>query len=270
MQYLYQNLKLLRKRKKLSQEQLAETLGVSRSSVNAYENQLADPTLATLIKISDFFKVSIDRLLKQDLTLLAESALGEIERGLDFDLQGKRLRILSTTVDAQNKNQIELIPEKAKAGYVSGYADVEFLRDLPKVQLPFLSSNKQYRVFPIAGDSMPPVAHGSYVVAEYIDNWKEIKDLQACVLVTQSEGIVFKLIKNRLEQEGMVHLISTNPIYKPYTLAVTDLLEIWKFKYFISPDMDINLLNENDLKKALLQVQSELVEIKNRLKPHNG
>ena len=266
MQYLYQNLKLLRKRKKLSQEQLAEILGVSRSSVNAYENQLADPTLPTLIKISDHFKVSIDRLLKQNMKLLSEMELGEIERGLDVDIQGKRLRILSTTVDAKNKNLVDLIPEKAKAGYVNGYADIEFLRDLPKVQLPFLNNNKQYRVFPISGDSMPPVANGSYVVAEYVDNWNEIKDLQAYIVLTQSEGIVFKLLKNRIHEEGVLHLISTNPNYAPYTLGVEDLLEIWKFKYYISPDLDPHLLSENDLKKALLQVQSELVEIKNKLK----
>lgn len=266
MQYLYQNIKILRKRKKLSQEQLAEILGVSRSSVNAYENQLADPTLPTLIKISDFFKVSTDRLLKQDLSKLSPSELAEVERGLDFDLQGKRLRILSTTVDASNKNQIELIPEKAKAGYVSGYADVEFLRDLPKVQLPFLTSNKQYRVFPISGDSMPPVAHGSYVVAEYVDNWEEIKDLQAYIVLTQGEGIVFKLLKNRLKEEGLLHLISTNPQYAPYTLELSEVLEIWKFKYYISPDMSPHSLSENDLKKVLLQVQSELIEIKNKLK----
>jgi len=54
------NIKELRKNKKLRQEDLAEELGVTRQTVIAIENNKYDPTLELAMKISEFFGLSVN------------------------------------------------------------------------------------------------------------------------------------------------------------------------------------------------------------------
>ena len=67
------NLKLLRKRKKLSQEEVANNLSLTRSSYSGYENGVAQPNIESLILFSDFYKVTIDDLVRKDFEKLSES-----------------------------------------------------------------------------------------------------------------------------------------------------------------------------------------------------
>ena len=54
------NIKELRKDRKLRQEDLAEKLGVTRQTIIAIENNKYDPTLELAMKISEFFGVSVN------------------------------------------------------------------------------------------------------------------------------------------------------------------------------------------------------------------
>ena len=56
------NLKELRKRKNISQNDLADALFVSRQSVNSIENGKFDPSLTLAIKLTKYFKVSIEEI----------------------------------------------------------------------------------------------------------------------------------------------------------------------------------------------------------------
>lgn len=56
-------LKTLRIKKKLTQQQLADLLGLTKSVISAYENGLRYPAYDVLIKIARIFKVSTDYLL---------------------------------------------------------------------------------------------------------------------------------------------------------------------------------------------------------------
>lgn len=53
---MIQNLKILRNKKGISQQKLADAIGVSQQSINKYENHKIEPDIDTLIKIADFFK----------------------------------------------------------------------------------------------------------------------------------------------------------------------------------------------------------------------
>lgn len=56
-------LKTLKIKKKLTQQQLADLLGLTKSVISAYENGLRYPAYDVLIKIARIFKVSTDFLL---------------------------------------------------------------------------------------------------------------------------------------------------------------------------------------------------------------
>ena len=64
-----EKLVMLRKKRGMSQEQLAELLDVSRQSVSKWEAQQALPETAKIVMIANVFDVSIDALLKDDLTI---------------------------------------------------------------------------------------------------------------------------------------------------------------------------------------------------------
>ena len=52
----------LRKNKKLTQEELAELIGISRQAINAIEKEKFDPSLPTAFKMAKLFKISIEKL----------------------------------------------------------------------------------------------------------------------------------------------------------------------------------------------------------------
>lgn len=60
---MIKNLKILRQEKGISQQQLADVILVTQQSVNKYENHDVEPDIKTLIKIAEFFNVSLDYLV---------------------------------------------------------------------------------------------------------------------------------------------------------------------------------------------------------------
>ena len=60
---MIQNLKQLRKKAGISQQALAEKIGVSQQSINKYENHNIEPDIETLIRLADFFNTSVDYLI---------------------------------------------------------------------------------------------------------------------------------------------------------------------------------------------------------------
>lgn len=259
------NLKILRKHFGNSQEEMAGLLNLTRSSYSGYENNVAEPGLQTLVQLSIIYGISLDIILKKDLSSYSENELSSLlqEPG---DLSGSNLRILTSVVSESNEELIEMIPEKARAGYSLGYSDPEYLKILPTFNLPFLSKDRKYRSFPIKGDSMPPVSEGSYVVAEYIQNWMLIKNETPCVVVTKEEGIVFKIVYNHLTENQTLVLHSTNPFYEPYEVKARDILEIWKFVNYISPDLPEIKLDDQQLSRSIQQLREDLKEIKLSIK----
>lgn len=258
-----ENLKLLRKRRKISQEELATELNLTRSSYSGYENGVAEPNLENLIRFSEYFNISLDKLVKVDLNKLSENEWEKINRGIEVDLDGKHVRILTLTVDHENNDNIELVSNHARAGYTTGFSDPEYISVLPTFNLPFLKKDRKYRTFPIKGDSMPPVSDGSYVVAEYVENWNTVKDGFPYIVVTLDDGIVFKNVYKRLSDSQSFQLCSTNPLYEPYEVHANEIVEVWKFVNYISSDMPSVSFKESELTKAILDLQTDVKHLKN-------
>ena len=227
--YFDQNIKLLRTKKGLSQQDLADNLSITRSKLNSYERGV-QPPFHIQIDIADYFNVTLDGLVRHDLSKLTHFKLTQILKGSEADISGRKLRLLTVSVDVNQEENIEVVSMKAQAGYTGGYADPEFIEGLPKFKLPFLPKGKTYRSFQIKGDSMPPVSEGSWVTASYLQDWNDVKDGENYIVVTQDEGIVFKRLYNKLKAEQGFTLVSTNSAYAPYSLKADQILEIWKFE----------------------------------------
>jgi transcriptional regulator with XRE-family HTH domain len=262
MIYFAQNIQFLRKRQKLSQEEMAGELGISRSTVNNYENGYAEPGLKTLLDFSKFFKVSTDSLLNVKLSSVSEQQIADMEGGSDPYIRGSKLRVLATTIDSANKENIELVPHRARAGYTAGYHDPEYIRTLPTFQLPFLSPDRKYRTFQISGDSMLPIPDKSYVIGEFVADWHEVKDGGAYIILTRDEGIVFKIVFNQIKVRKNLLLRSLNPVYDPYELPVSEVLEMWKFVNYISNQIpEPQVPGQDSLMESVTRITEEAERI---------
>jgi len=263
--YFTSNIKFLRKRRGRTQDDVAVALNLKRSTLSGYENGVAQPGIDILVSFSGYFNMSIDTLLKIDMTRLSESQLGELERGYDAYVRGSNLRVLTTTVNSEKRENIELVAEKAKAGYTTGYADPEYIGELPVFTLPFLSDKRKYRTFQLKGDSMLPIPDGSWVTGEFLQDWMDLKSGKAYVVFTMNNGIVFKIIENNITRDGKLVLYSLNPIYEPYDVHINEVKEIWKFVNYISNELPEPVLPEKQIFQSIAVLKNDLERIKARL-----
>lgn len=254
------NIKMLRERKKLTQEALAEKLCVTRKKLYALEAGLTKaPQPEDLINFSNFFKVSIDTLLKIDLRKLTELKLRQLEAGNDVYINGGNLRVLAISVDKDDKENVEYVPIKAKAGYAASYSDPEFIAALPKFSIPNLPRNATFRIFPITGDSMLPVPDGSDITAKYVTDWSSIKADTPCIVVMKGQDFVFKLVTL---VKGQLLLRSLNSLYDPYHVPVEEVLEIWEFYSYQSRYFPQQATDMAALMKMVRDLQEDVRSIK--------
>jgi len=259
------NIKFLRKRKSRTQDDVAFALNMKRSTLGGYENEVAKPSVEVLFAFSEYFKIAIDTLIKVNLSKIPESQLIQLERGYDVYIRGGNIRILATTVDKKNDENIELVSEKAKAGYTSGFADPEYIKVLPTFKLPFLSKERKYRTFQLNGDSMLPIPDKSWVTGEYVENWQYIKDGKPYIILTLDDGIVFKICENKIDSEGKLGLYSLNTTYEPYDIEVKDVKEVWKFINYISSEMPDKNIEKDDLVDEVKALRQEVKAIQMKL-----
>lgn len=255
------NFKFLRTRKKMTQAQLAEVFGFTQKKVESMESgRVKSPGPEDLLKYSQYFKMSIDTLVKIDLSKLGELKLRELEAGSDVYLRGGQLRVLAITVDKSNKENIEYVPVKAKAGYARGFNDPDFIATLPKFNLPNIPKGT-FRMFPIMGDSMLPVPDGSDVIGRYVEDWKTIRPLTACIVILSGDNdFVFKLVT--IKEDQTVVLESLNTSYQPYTVDIADILEIWQFYSYQSKEMPEPMTDLQEVKSMLQELRSEVRNLK--------
>ncbi|MFP4060760.1 MAG: XRE family transcriptional regulator [Bacteroidota bacterium] len=268
--YFRSNIKFLRKRKNRTQDDVAVALDMKRSTLSGYENGVAQPGMEILIKFSRYYGVAIDTLLTINLEKLPESQLSELERGNDVYIRGSGIRVLATTVNIENEENIEMVPEKAKAGYATGFADPEYLKELPVYNLPFLSKQKKYRTFQLSGDSMFPIPDKSWVTGEFVQDWNNIVSGHAYIVFTIEDGIVFKIVENLLKDEGILRLYSLNPIYEPYDVPANDIREVWQFVHYISAEIPDPVMPQDELIKTVASLKKDMDSMKKRWMKEKG
>lgn len=234
MSKIARNIKHLRLLKNWSQGQLADEVELSRARIGSYEEGRAEPSIEVMVRLSHIFHVSIDALVKSDMSGLKDTQLMKVaENRLLFPIM----------VDRSNNDLVEVVTAKASAGYLNGYSDPEYVEKLPNMNLPFKVTGK-HRAFPIKGDSMPPLKDGSFVIGKFVESIKDVQDGSTYILVTKDEGIVYKRI---VVKGNTLELISDNKVYSPYTVHAKDVLEIWEF---------VCTLNVSDKKEEELNLES--------------
>ncbi|GAA4335717.1 LexA family transcriptional regulator [Flaviaesturariibacter amylovorans] len=242
------NLKYLRKLRGWTQEEFANKLHIKRSLLGAYEEERADPRIDVLEVVADLFKLSLDELLRKDLS---ESKGTYISR--------RRAQKLSA-----GRADIAFVPVKAAAGYLAGYSDPEFIDELNTFTLPMLAGG-DYRAFEIVGDSMMPTPTGSVIVGEKVESLDDVKTNQTYIVVSKTEGIVYKRMAKNNRSKNKYTLISDNPAYQPYTVSAEDIVEVWQAQMIISRANQQQRWDVNQIASLVTNLQQQVSVLKKKI-----
>lgn len=244
-----QNIKYLRKLRGWTQEEFAQKIGIKRSLVGAYEEERAEPNYEVLETVSDLFKVSIDDLLRKDLSET---------KGSSYIAKRRMMKMIN------DSNVIHFVPVKAAAGYLNGYADPEFLDELNTFTLPMLSGGT-YRAFEIVGDSMLPTPSGSVIVGEKVQNLDDVKNNNAYIILSKSEGVVYKRVLKSNRSKNKLTLVSDNPAYQPYNVNAEDVLEFWSAQMVLSRVNQSQRWDVTNLASLVSNLQDQVNNLKKKM-----
>ena len=243
------NLKYLRKLRGWTQEEFAGKIKIKRSLLGAYEEERAEPRIEVLEQVGALFKLSLDELLLKDLS----------------DTKGSYLAKRRAQKMTAASNEIHLVPVKAAAGYLAGYADPEFIDELNTFTLPMLASGN-YRAFEIIGDSMLPTPSGSVIVGEKIESFEQVKSNHTYIVVSRTDGIVYKRIQKAGRTKAVMTLVSDNPNYPPYTVNAGDVTEIWQAQMIISRPPEKPIWDVDQLSNVVNSLQQQVSSLKKQFK----
>jgi len=243
------NLKYLRKLRGWTQEEFANKLRIKRSLLGAYEEERADPRMEVLEAVADMFKLTLDDLLRKDVSEA---------KGTSY-LSKRRAQKL-----AGGRTDIPFVPVKAAAGYLAGYGDPEFIDELNTFTLPMLTGG-DYRAFEIVGDSMMPTPSGSIIVGEKVENLEDVKSNNTYIVVSKTEGIVYKRVVKNNRLKNKYTLISDNPAYQPYNIGAEDILELWQAQMILSKANTQQRWDVNQLANLVTNLQQQVSVLKKKM-----
>ena len=248
MSFSNQNLKYLRKQRGWTQEEFATKLNIKRSLLGAYEEERAEPRYEVLEAVCDLFKLTMDELLRKDLS----------------DQKGNYLSQRRAMKMVSGPAEIPFVPVKAAAGYLAGYADPEFIDELNTFTLPMLTGS-HYRAFEIIGDSMLPTPSGSVIVGEKVSDLEEVKNDTPCIVVSRNEGIVYKRVQKNGKQKDKLTLVSDNPVFHPYTVSTEEVIEMWQAQVVISKANSQHRWDMNQLANVVSDLQQQVSSLQKKM-----
>ena len=243
-----QNLKYLRKLRGWTQEEFAQKLRVKRSLLGAYEEERAEPRIDVLEVVCDIFKLTLDEILRKDLSDNKSNYLA-------------KRRAMKLT---NGRSDIPFVPVKAAAGYLAGYADPDFIDELNTFTLPMLTGGN-YRAFEIIGDSMMPTPSGSVIVGEKVESIDDVKNNTTCIVISRNDGIVYKRVQKNNRSKTKITLVSDNPSFHPYNINAEEIVEIWQAQVVISKVNAQQRWNMHQLTNIVSDLQEQVISLKKRM-----
>ncbi len=251
MSSIGKNIKKIRSVKGLSQQAFADIFNLKRATMGAYEEERSEPKIETVIKIANYFSISIDDLLTKELTV---NSLVQFKD--EF----------TTATLSKTKNNLPNIPCITIAyneQYTTEINNNKFIDGLPKLSLP-INPDKKFRAFEVTNLEMTTHDRGFYpkdiVVGEFVPKSVIPKlnngTLVFCVFGNQ---IIFRrlyITKNNLV------LRADHINIKDIEITNNDVLELWRVRYVFCrriPDFS------NHLEDQLVLLHHEISQIKEKL-----
>ncbi len=271
MIYFAGNLKYLRKRMGKTQDALSSDVNIGRTTIANYESGVSEPNLETLSTFAKYFDISVDNILSTNLEKDGVSPL----KGQGFDakvvaLHSPNLGVPQViTVDSSGQDNILYVPVKARAGYLLGYGDPEYMETLPTFRLPGLN-NATFRMFEVEGVSMAPnILQGDRIIGEWIESLEDIRDNRVHVVVHKG-GITVKRVLNRIKERGKLYLKSDTVVhrhdYPTLEISPEEVIEVWYGRMRLSSDFS----EPAEVYHRIADLELDIMEMKKQISEHDS
>ncbi len=142
--------------------------------------------------------------------------------------------------------------------YLLHHADFSFLKSLVTFCLPSLPTG-DYRAFE-AGEDF--AFEGALLVGSLVGDWQEIKDGKNYILVTKSQGIIYRRVYNQVKIKGTLLLSTDNNRFPSTEISITDVIETWEIRSFVSQTLPEPSTPYSKLGNLVDEMKFELERIK--------
>ncbi len=259
MSLIGKNIRKIRTVKKISQADFAEMFGLARPSVGAYEEGRAEPKTDTIIKIANYFGLSVDVLLTKELTV------NELYK---FDIFNKEFKesqpatVRKTDTD-ESQEDTPLVNKEIYLEYIVNYLNKDFINKLPCIRLPH-TRHKKSRAFEVQDNAMEfngQGLHAGDILSCSPVSVGEAKTLEigdVCVAVTPTDIYVRRLATKRKTWEFK----ADNAVANPLEIQPKDLLELWKVEGYFSTLLKPPVM----LEERVAVLESQMKELLERMK----
>lgn len=257
--------------KNLSQKEVAEKIGYKQVAISAAENREPKNVADKLAnKLEQSFGVS--RLwIKEGIGTPegklkpVDSEIPSIEKSANGHSKNIVVKsILSASHNNRGEGNMAFVDAVAKAGYVEGLEDPDYVQELPPVRIPGFDEGF-FRVFEVSGMSMHDTLFpDDLVICQKIDDPAEIRDDRVHVIVTRNDGVLIKRVLNRLSRSQKLILTSDNNAngnYPPMSIKMKDVLELW----YVQGRITRQLPHPNKLVERVRNLEGDIQELIMRL-----
>lgn len=204
----------------MSQQAFSELFDLKRATLGAYEEQRSEPRIDTIIKIANYFSISIDDLLKNELTV---NDLLKFKADLTTD---------TAKIPKDIFPEIGCVTDELVIDYPFSFEKDSFIESLPKIQLP-ISKDENPRAFVVQNLEMTHLDRGFYpkdiVIGQKVapKNYKNLPNGTLCVAITP-DRLVFR---RYFFSSGEITLRADHANIENIVLSISSIKELWEIKY---------------------------------------
>ena len=112
---------------------------------------------------------------------------------------------------------------------------------------------------------MLPTPSGSVIVGEKVHNLDDVKNNNAYIILSKSEGVVYKRVLKSNRSKNKLTLVSDNPVYEPYNVNTEDVMEIWKAQMIITKANTQQRWDVNQLAGLVNNLQEQVSSLKKKM-----
>lgn len=212
-----ENIKVIRKEKGLSREDVAKLLGIELQTYGKIERGAIKLTVERLYELADILGTSPNMILNHH----------------------KQEQENSASLSSKANWNVVYVPVQAQAGRLSEI-DKTTLKEYYHV--PGLSGNDNVMI-DVEGDSMfPTISNGDKVIIKQLES-STIRGGEIYVVDTV-DGMAIKRVFENQEDKNLIELHSDNGFFHPYTISKDSILSIWHLKECITKNLSPKNLNQ--------------------------
>ena len=247
------NIRKIRNVRNMSQQSFADLFDLKRGTLGAYEEGRSEPKIETILKIANYFSITIDDLLTKELTV---NHLLKFKGDLSLKVEDR----------IQEKfAKIPCITEKNAQEYLLNFEDEQFIADLPSLQLP-INTDKKFRAFTVTNLEMTDHDQGLYpkdvVIGEFVPKsvYKKLNNGSMVLVLVKQQLILRRLYVTK----NQLILRADHKSVDDLIFELSEVEELWKIRYVFYkrlPEQN----SASNVEEKLNFLEQEFLRLKNNL-----